>query len=267
MAGAHICEIMGTMRETIALVPTDDGAMPTFITHPEEGGPFAPVILYMDIWGIRDELHEVARRIATVGYCCALPDLYYRQGRVSTEFRDEAGRMISLHHLDDARAKQVHAPRGKFTGAMAMADTKALIAHLDTIDAARPGPVGTIGWCMGGWLVLMAAGHYPERLRAGASLHGTRLITDAPDSPHLLADRFRGELYCGFAERDPFSPPELIETLDRLLSPLPVDYRHLVHQGAEHGYALPDRDIYDASAAARDWERIFAMYRRVLREG
>ena len=255
------------MRETVALVPTDDGAMPTFVTHPEEGGPFAPVVLYMDIWGIRDELYEIARRIATVGYCCLLPDLYYRQGRVSTGFRDGDGRMISLHRLDEARAKQVHAPRDKFTGAMAMADTAALLRFVDTLDAARPGPVGSIGWCMGGWLVLMAAGHFPERMQAGASLHGTRLISDAPDSPHLLAKHFRGELYCGFGERDHFSPPELIETLGKLLEPLPVAYSHVVHPGAEHGYALPDRDIYDATAAARDWERIFPMYRRVLGEG
>jgi len=254
------------MRETIALIPTDDGAMPTFVTHPEEGGPFAPVIVYMDIWGIRDELHEIARRIATVGYCCLLPDLYYRQGRVSTGFRDEHGHMISLHRLDEARAAQVQAPRAKLTGAMAMADTAALLRHIDALDAARPGPVGSIGWCLGGWLVLMAAGRYPERMQAGASLHGTRLVSDAPDSPHLRADRFRGELYCGFGERDHFSPPALIEKLGSLLAPLPVDYRYLVHKGAEHGYALPDRDIYDATAAARDWERIFAMYRRVLGE-
>lgn len=255
------------MRETITLVPTEDGAMPTFITHPEEGGPFAPIILFMDIWGIRDELHEVARRIATVGYCCLLPDLYYRQGRVSTGFRDEDGRMISLHRLDEDRTRQVQAPRNKFTNDMAMADTASLIAHIDTLDAARPGPVGTIGWCMGGHLVLQAAGQFPERLRAGASLHGTRLISDAEDSPHLRADRFQGELYCGFGERDHFSPPALIETLQTLLDPHPVVYHHLVHQDAEHGYALPDRDIYDSSAAARDWERIFAMYRRVLGEG
>ncbi len=255
---------MGAMRETTTLVATEDGAMPTFITHPEEGGPFAPILLYMDIWGIRDELREIARRIATVGYCCALPDLYYRQGRVSTGFRDQDGRMISLHRLNEERARQVHAPRDKSTSAMAMADTASLIAHIDTLDAARPGPVGSIGWCMGGRLVLLAAGHYPERMQAGASLHGTRLISDAEDSPHLLAEKFQGELYCGFGERDHFSPPELIEEMETLLSPLPVAYSHLVHKGAEHGYALPDRDIYEPTAAASDWERIFAMYRRVL---
>ena len=255
------------MKEITVEITTEDGAMPTFITHPEDGGSFAPIILYMDIWGIREELREIARRIATVGYCCLLPDLYYRQGRVSTEFRDESGRMISLHKLDAAREKLVHAPRSRVTNAMLMKDTSALLAHIDGMDSTRPGPVGSIGWCMGGWLVVSAAGQFPDRMQAGASLHGTRLISDAADSPHLLADRFRGELYCGFGERDHFSPPELIAEMSALLGPLPVTFSHAVHEGAEHGYALPDRDIYDPQAAARDWEKIFPMWRRVLGVG
>jgi len=44
----------------------------------------------------------------------------------------------------------------------------------------------------------------------------------------------------------------------------PVDYCYEVHPGAEHGYALPDRDIHDKRAANRDWEVIFAMFRRQL---
>jgi len=255
------------MKEVAAEIETEDGIMPTFITHPEEGGPFAPIILFMDIWGIREELREVARRIATVGYCCLLPDFYYRQGRVSTEFRNDDGRMISLHKLDPDREKIVHVPRARVSNSMLMKDTSVLLSHIDTMESAWPGPVGSIGWCMGGWLVVSAAGQFPERLQAGASLHGTRLISDAADSPHLLASKFRGELYCGFGERDHFSPPELIAEMSALLDPLPVTYSHVVHENAEHGYALPDRDIYDSQAAAGDWERIFPMWRRVLGEG
>ncbi len=255
------------MKEFEAEIFTGDGLMPTFVTHPEEGGPFAPIILFMDIWGVREELREIARRIATVGYCCLLPDLYYRQGRISTEFRDDDGRMISLHKLDPERERQVHAPRSKVDNAMLMKDTAALLAHIDGMAATRSGPVGSIGWCMGGWLVVSAAGLFPDRMQAGASLHGTRLISEAPDSPHLRAEKFRGELYCGFGEKDHFSPPELIAEMSALLGSLPVKYSHVVHPGAEHGYALPDRDIYDRHAAARDWERIFPMWRRVLGEG
>jgi carboxymethylenebutenolidase len=253
------------MKERIVDLRTGDGVMKTFVTYPEDGGPFPPVVLYMDIWGVRAEFYDIARRLAAEGFACILPDLYYRQGDgVHTEFRDEEGRMISLHRLDPERERQVHRPREKLTGAMAMADTESVLGLIDAEAAMRPGPVGSIGWCMGGWLVLAAAGHYPERFRAGASLHGTRLVSETPDSPHLLAERFRGELYCGFGELDHLSPPAMAEELSRLLAPCDVDYRYVVHKGVEHGYALPDRDIYDSRAAARDWEMIHAMFRRQL---
>jgi carboxymethylenebutenolidase len=253
------------MKEKIVDIHTDEGVMKTFVAYPEEGGPFPPVVLFMDIWGLRAELYDIARRLAAVGFACILPDFYYRQGDgMHHEFRDAGGRMISLHRLDAARERQVHDLRNRVTGARMMADTGHVLRMIDGDEAMRPGPVGSIGWCMGGWLVLAAAGTYPDRFQAGASLHGTRLISDAPDSPHRSVEKFRGELYCGYGELDHLTPPAMAEELARLLEPCAVDYRWIVHRGVEHGYALPDRDIYDSRAAARDWEMIHAMFRRVF---
>jgi carboxymethylenebutenolidase len=70
------------MYERTVDIPTADGRMETFIAHPEEGEPFAPVVVYMDVWGLREELCDIARKIAMVGYYVLLPDLYYRQGRI-----------------------------------------------------------------------------------------------------------------------------------------------------------------------------------------
>ena len=246
-------------------IQTKDGAMNTFVIHPEEGGPFAPIVLFMDIWGIREELREIARRIATVGYACLLPDFYYRQGPdVHTETYRPDGRMVSLHRMTEEEEAKVQEPRSKISGAMMMDDTSALLNYIDDHKAMRKGPVGSVGWCMGGWAVMAAAGNFPDRFQAGASLHGTRPISDKPDSPHLLVDRFKGELYCGFGELDHLTPPAMAEELGRLLEPCQVTYRSVMHQGIEHGYALPDRDIYDAQAAARDWGFIFAMWQRQL---
>src|ERR1700728_2553336 len=110
------------MHEKLLEIATPDGKMETFITHPEQDGPFAPVVLYMDVWGIREELFDIARRIATVGYLCAVPDFYYRQGRVRHEFRDRNNRMISLHALPEADRQRVIAPLAKLTDTMVVAD-------------------------------------------------------------------------------------------------------------------------------------------------
>ena len=252
------------MEERIVQVPTADGRMETFITHPEQGGPFAAVVLFMDVWGIREELCDIARRIGTVGYCAVVPDFYYRQGRVRHEFRDANNRMISLHALPEADRQKVTAPLAKLSDTMVVADTGALIGYLDADAPVRPGAMGSVGYCMGGRHVVSVAAAYRDRFRASAGLHPTSLISDRPDSPHLHPDRLRGELYCGFAETDAYAPPSMIRELSSLFSTCSVGYSHEIHAGAVHGYALPDRDIHHKSGANRDWELIFAMYRRQL---
>jgi carboxymethylenebutenolidase len=252
------------VHEKIVGIATPDGSMETFITHPEQDGPFAAVVLFMDVWGIREELYDVARRIGTVGYLCAVPDFYYRQGRVRHEFRDRDNRMISLHSLSEADRQRVVAPLANLSDTMVVADTGALLRFLDTEEPVTRGPVGSIGYCMGGRHVMSVAAAYPDRFRASAGLHPTSLISDRPDSPHLVADRLRGEFYCGFAETDPYATLPMIEQLAALLAKCPVRFHYKVHKDAVHGYALPDRDIHDKAAANRDWELIFSMFRREL---
>jgi carboxymethylenebutenolidase len=150
------------------------------------------------------------------------------------------------------------------SNAMVVRDTGALIDFLRADGAVRAGAMGGIGYCMGGRHVLCAAGHYPDSFVACASLHGTAMISEQADSPHRLADRFRGEVYCGCGEHDRHTPPALLAQLAKLMAGSAADYSCVVHPGADHGYALPDRDVFDKQAANRDWERIFAMLRRRL---
>ncbi len=252
------------MRERIVNVTTSDGQMETFITHPEQDSPFAAIVLYMDVWGIREELYDIARRIATVGYCCIVPDFYYRQGRVRHAFHDGNNRMISLAKLSVSDRETVTASGAKLSDTMVVADTGALLRFLDGESVVKPGAMGSIGYCMGGRHVMSVAAAYPNRFVASAGLHPTSLISDRPDSPHKFADRLRGEFYCGFAETDHYAPLPMIQELGELLRGCPVRYHHEIHGGAVHGYALPDRDIHHKSGANRDWELIFAMYRRQL---
>ena len=61
-------------------IPTEDGRVSTFITHPERNGPHPVILFYMDAPGIREELRDMARRLATAGYYVMLPNMYYRAG-------------------------------------------------------------------------------------------------------------------------------------------------------------------------------------------
>ncbi len=253
------------MEERIARVPTSDGWMETFISHPGDGQSAPAVIVYMDIWGLREELFEVARGIAGMGYYCAVPDLYYRQGRIRQEFRDPNGRMVSFSRLAKAQQDAVRAPHTKLSDAQALDDTRALLHFMDAGEPVRHGPAGCVGFCMGGRVAIRVAGALPGRFRACACLHGSNLVTDRGDSPHLGLANAEGELYCGFAKLDPFASEETIRTIGEIMRRAKAKYRFEIHAGADHGYALPERDIYDESAAKRDSEIIFSMFDRQLR--
>lgn len=253
------------MHERTVEIETADGTMPIFITQPESGGPFAPVVLFMDIWGYREMLCDLARRIGTVGYAAVLPDLYYRRGGGSIEFRDDDGNIRTMKDLSPEEQEQVNVMRSHLTDSMAVSDCGALLDFFDADADIRSGPVGSAGWCMGGRHVVRAAGAYPERFVASAALHPTSMVgDDTPDAPYREAPNCSGELYIGWGESDHYSPPDVIEATSKLFRDQSVAYSELVHPGAQHGYALPDRAAFDKHAAARDWERVFAMYRRML---
>jgi carboxymethylenebutenolidase len=208
----------------------------------------------MDAPGKREELHDMARRIAAVGYLVVLPNLYYRRAREFSMVRDEAG------------MKRMFEMMSHLSNTLVVRDTAALLAFVDGERQARPGPVGAVGYCMSGPFVLAAAAAYPKRFAATASIYGARLITDAPDSCHRTLGRIEGEVYLACAEIDRWAPKEQIDELGRILSQARVNHRIEWYPGAEHGFAFPQREgIYHKPSAERHWERLFALFERNLK--
>jgi len=234
-------------------IQTADGAMNTFVTHPEEGGPHPVVLFYMDAPGKRGELHDMARRLGSVGYCVVLPNLYYRRDRDFRMGTGDDARRIMFEHMNSLDRTKV------------LTDTAAMLKFVAGEKAARAEQVGVVGYCMSGPFVFWAAAEHPNRVAAAASFHGVRLCTDAPDSPHRFADRIKGELYVGCAQTDSYAPPEMIEALDAHLKTTPVRYRIETYPDTQHGFVFPKREgMYQKAGAERHWERLIALFRRNL---
>jgi len=188
------------MLEQVHDIPTGDGAMETFICRPERGDPCPPVLFLMDAPGIREELYDMARRLATVGYCVLLPNLYYRAGR-DTKYGPD------VLEKDSAEYTRMRVVRTRMTIPPVMDDVAAMFAWLDANpDAARPGKVGVHGYCMSGPYALAAAARYPERIGAAASFYGTWIVSDAEESPHLNLGKIKCETYISCAEHDDLAP-------------------------------------------------------------
>lgn len=235
-------------------IPTADGMANTFITHPEEGGPWPVVLFLMDAPGKREELHDMARRIATVGYYVMLPNLYYRRTREFTTDGTPESREIMFEHMNS------------LSNAMVVEDCRAMLDHAATEDAASDGPAGCTGYCMSGPFAFAAAAQLADRIRASASFHGVRLCVDTPDSPHLDAANIQGEMYFGCAETDEWAPTEMVEALENALQTSGINYRVEWYPGTEHGFVFPLREgKYHKASSERHYERLFAMFNRQLR--
>ena len=245
------------MIEEILDIRTADGGMESFIVRPDRGGPFPPVLMLMDAPGIREELYDMARRLATVGYFVILPNLYYRAGR-DTKYGPDVLEHGSAEHA------RMRAVRTKMTIPPVMSDVAAMLAFIDGHGEAKPGPVGTHGYCMSGPYSLAAAARYPDRIAAAASFDGTWLVSDAEESPHLNFAKARGEIYISCAEHDDLAPPAMVEELKGHFARSGAMGELEIQPDVHHGFAFPQRWCYDKPASERHWERLIGLYRRNL---
>ena len=237
-------------------IKTKDGATTTFIVHPERGGPHPVILFFMDAPAIREELRDMARRLATAGYYVMLPNLYYRKGVMELADLPPVPQDQAMQRMFDLMYS--------LTIDLVMDDAEALLDFAAADPDARDAVVGTLGYCMSGQYAINAAARFPERVNAAASIYGTSLVTDKGDSPHLAAERADAELYFACAEIDRWAPLEMVEALSSAVADDNIKAEVELYPGVEHGFAFPQRAAYNKEAAERHWERILSLYARRL---
>ncbi|MFG1886170.1 dienelactone hydrolase family protein [Micromonospora sp. NPDC049102] len=248
------------MQTTTVDIPTSDGTADASLTRPDGDGPFPAVLLFMDAFGPRPRLVEMAERIAERGYLVLTPHLFYRAGRAP---------LFDLSRLGEADQRGALFEKivpliGALTREVISRDTGAFLDFLAARDDVRPGPVAITGYCMGGTNALWAIEAYPDRIAAVASFHAGRVVTDAPDSPHLGVGAITGELYFGHADADQSMTPEQIATLEKALDAAGVRYRSEVYEGAHHGFTMADTPMYHEEGTERHWVALFDLLDRTL---
>ncbi len=242
------------MFEQSVDVTSKNGIIPSFFVAPDDQQEWPAIVFYMDAPGIREELRNMARRIAKQGYACILPDLYHRYGtlRFDTAHRTDAmtGVILQAYHgLTDGDINDV---------------TAAMIGYLEGHRAVLPGAFGSVGFCMSGRFITTTARKFPDRFACAASLYGTRLVTDDEDSPHLHLSGITAELYYGFGALDQYTPADYIQTFRTALDDANLRYEMDVFEGVDHGYSFVERAPYDPAAAELSWDKVFALFERNL---
>jgi carboxymethylenebutenolidase len=155
------------------------------------------------------------------------------------------------------------------TSEAVMQDAAAYVAFLDAQPSVNSkAKMGVVGYCMGGPMAMQAAAANPKRIGAGASFHGGGLVTDKPDSPHLLVPKIKAQFYFGIAasddEKQPDAKTKLREAFDAAKVPVKIE----VYEGTLHGWCVKDmplqagKPIYNEPQAERAWNELIALYKR-----
>jgi carboxymethylenebutenolidase len=248
---------MRGMHRSKTRIELAEGTADMDVFHPDGSGPWPAVIFYMDGIGVRDALREMAARFASHGYFVVLPDMFYR----SQPFEPFDAASAFTNEAERARLMPILM---RVTNEVGMKDTARLIDWLGTQKDVAPGPIGCVGYCLGGRLALAAAGSFPDRIAAAASIHGGRLATTAPDSPHLGAPKIRAQLYFAAAAVDQSFTPEDRARLGEALGTAGVSYIMDVFQ-ATHGFAVPGTPVYDRAVSEKHFERVTKLFDDTLR--
>jgi carboxymethylenebutenolidase len=251
------CGKIAAMPAEKITITCADGACPAHVFHPAGAGPWPAVLFYMDGIGMRPALHTMAERLASAGYYVLLPDLFYRAGAYEPAdakqiFSDEATRTAWFARMSPTASV-----------AKVMQDTPRFLDHLAAQASVRQPKIGVTGYCMGGRMALCAAGHFPDRIAAVASYHPSNLVTDAPDSPHLLAPRIKARVYVGGASQDRYFPDEHKHALAQALAAAGVEHTIETYP-ARHGWVPTDTPVHDPAAAERHWQTLLDLLARTL---
>lgn len=254
------------VTETNVEIKTADGSCDAAFVHPATGAHPA-VIVWPDAFGLRPSMRELAKRLAAAGYSVLVPNPFYRVAKAPV-FESAA----NFNFAGPERAKLTPLMGSIGADGAAERDAAAFVAWLDAqpqVDRSKK--IGTQGYCMGGPLVMRTAASQPNRIGAGASFHGGGLVTQNPNSPHLMAPRIRARMYIAVAANDDAQQPDAKTTLKQAFDAAKVANEIEVYSMAQHGWCVPDmpmqangQPIYDKAEADRAWGKLLALYKAAL---
>jgi carboxymethylenebutenolidase len=251
--------------ETDVEIKTPDGTCDAAFIHPKQGS-HAGVLIWPDAFGLRPSMREMARRLAADGYSVLVRNPFYRISKAP--FTDASN--FNFQNADDMAKLRPLMASVNAPGA-AERDAAAYVAFIDSQkEVDKKKKIGTQGYCMGGPLVVKTSAALPDRIGAGASFHGGGLVTDKPDSPHLLAPKIKAHMYFGVASNDDARQPDAKDKLKEAFAAAHVPAEIEVYTDGLHGWCVPDmpmqngKPIYNKADAERAWGKLLALYKAAL---
>ncbi len=258
MVGAGVAMVLpgvanaATVTESEVSITTPDGVCDAYFVHPVTGKAPA-IIIWPDIFGLRPTFRTMGKRLAESGYSVLVVNPFYRKQKAPTAAKGTATPFSELGPLREGMNDVTN-----------ITDAKAFIAWLDNqASVDKKHKIGTQGYCMGGPMAFRTSG-VSDRVGAVASFHGGGLVSDQPNSPHLMAAKSKAQFLIAIAANDDARSPNdkttLKETFEKAERPAEIE----VYEKAAHGWCPPDSSVYNEPQAEKAWARLLALYKKAL---
>src|SRR3984885_11532444 len=239
-------------------VPMAAGVSDSALFYPEGKGPWHAVLVWTDILGLRPVFREMGRRLAAQGYVVLVPNPFYRSAKAPVV--DGA---FDFSKPED-RAK-IMPMAAALTADANMSDAKSYVTFLDAQpETNKKKKMGVQGYCMGGPLTFRTAATASERIGAAATFHGGGLVTDKPDSPHLLIPKMKAEVLCAVADNDDKRDPTAKDKLKEGFAAAHLKATVEVYEGCNHGWTVRGSQVYNEAGAERAWGELTVLYKHNL---
>lgn len=240
------------VSESDVLIKTDDGQCDAYFVTPKDGA-HAAVLVWPDIFGLRPAFRTMGKRLAESGYSVLVVNPFYRSKKSPVTADGTNTPIQEVFPLARSLNAKTHTD-----------DAKAFIAWLDAqpqVDKNKK--IGTIGYCMGGPIVMRTAAAVPDRVGAGGTFHGGGLVTKNEDSPHLLIPQMKAQFLIAIAENDDQRDPESKNVLKESFAQAKLNAEIEVYP-AGHGWCPPDTKVYNQEQAEKAWARLLALFEKAL---
>ncbi len=239
-------------------VPMATGVSDSALFYPEGKGTWPAVLVWTDILGLRPVFREMGKRLAAQGYVVLVPNPFYRNARAPV-----VDGSFDFNKPED-RAKVMPMAQA-LTADANISDAQAYVAFLDAQPQTnKKKKMGVQGYCMGGPLTFRTAATAPERIGAAATFHGGGLVTDKPDSPHLLIPKMKAEFVCAVADNDDKRDPAAKDKLKEAFAAAHLKAKVEVYDGCNHGWTVRGSQTYNEAGAERAWTELTGLYVRNL---
>ena len=241
-------------------IKTPDGMTDAALYTPKGKGPFPGVLIFTDIFGLRPASRDVGRRLATNGYVAVVTNPFYRTKKGPLM---EPAVQATFNFQRDGALLQLHL--AVLTPDAVTHDELAWLAYLDALpQVSKTARLGVDGYCMGGPRVVQASALRPDRVGAAFTAHpGNGLVTDKPDSPHLLAPKIKAKSFFAIAQNDAMQKPDIVDQLKAAYAAAGNPCGAEVFK-ANHGWTMPDSAVYNKDEAERAWVVRLGLYKSAL---